>query len=73
MNNEEYLGLFEIAKKLNISFNQAKWFARKYINKIRFKKRNIKDKLYNFEDFKKIVEERIKYWEEKTKSQLNKN
>jgi hypothetical protein len=72
MNNETYLGLFEIAKRLNISFNQAKWFARRYLPQIRFQKRNFKDKLYNFEDFKKVVEERRKFWEEKTKSQLNK-
>lgn len=73
MNNDTYLGLFEIAKRLNISTNQAKWFARRYIGKIRFKKRNIKDKLYHFEDFKKVSEEGKNYWEEKTKSQLNQN
>jgi hypothetical protein len=72
MNNETYLGLFEIAKRLNITPNQAKWFARRYLSQIRFKKRSFKDKLYNLEDFKKVVEERRKFWEEKTRSQLNK-
>jgi hypothetical protein len=71
MNNETYLGLFEIAKRLNISFNQAKWFARRYLSQIRFQKKSLKDKLYNLEDFKKVVEERKNFWEEKTKSQLN--
>jgi hypothetical protein len=73
MEKETYLGLFEIAKRLNITKNQAKWFARRYINEIRFQKRNIKDKLYNFEDFKKVVEKRKKHWELKTESLLNKN
>jgi len=73
MSNETYLGLFEIAKRLNITKNQAKWFARRYINEIRFKKRNIKDKLYNFDDFKRVVEERKKHWQLKTESLLKKN
>jgi hypothetical protein len=71
MNNEEYLGLFEIAKRLNITFNQAKWLARRYISQIKFQRKNIKDKVYNFEDFKTVVNERKNFWEEKTKSQLN--
>jgi len=73
MGNETYLGLFEIAKKLGITPNQAKWFARRYINEIRFQKRNIKDKLYNLEDFKRVVEARKEYWQLKTRSLLNKN
>jgi hypothetical protein len=73
MSNETYLGLFEIAKRLNITKNQAKWFARRYIDQIRFQKRNIKDKLYNFEDFKRVVEARKKHWQLKIESLLNKN
>jgi hypothetical protein len=73
MNNETYLGLFEISKRLNISFNQAKWFARRYLSQIRFQKKSLKDKLYNLEDFNNVVEARKKFWEEKTKSQLNQN
>jgi len=71
MNNETYLGLFEISKELNISFNQAKWFARRYLKQIRFQKKDIKTKLYNLEDFKKVVEERKNYWDSKTRSLLN--
>jgi hypothetical protein len=73
MNNETYLGLFEIAKRLNISFNQAKWFSRRYISQIRFQRKSLKDKVYNLEDFKKVVNERRKFWEEKTRSRLNQN
>jgi hypothetical protein len=73
MSKEEYIGLFEIAKRLNISPNQAKWISRRYIGQIRFKKRNIKDKIYHFEDFKKVFEGRKNYWEEKIGSQLNQN
>lgn len=71
MNNEKYLGLFEIARRLNISVNQAKWISRRYLSQIRFQRKSMKDKLYNFDDFKKVVEERRKFWEEKTRSQLN--
>jgi len=71
MNNETYLPLSEIAKRLNITFNQAKWFSRRYLSQIRFMRKDIKTKLYNFEDFKEIVEERKKFWQLKTEKLLN--
>jgi hypothetical protein len=70
---DKYVSLSELAKRFNLTPNQVKWFTRKYLSEIRFERVGIKSKVYHLEDFRKVLEERINFWNEGIKSLLKSN